>query len=177
MDIRKWLAETESPVLSELPGVERFLLPRQPDPVPDVKRRRKRSSSDSSLLKAPSPRPWPKGIPALERDSHNVRNPVESVRSDASDSAPSELTDGSTVSQRYARKPRRKARPDKYDARLKRPKEQDESQHPNQKSESMKSKRKSKRREDERTHSGVRQVFQARNVSKDRLTVSVLHTL
>lgn len=177
MDIRKWLAETESPVLSEQPEVERILLPRQPDAVPDARRRRKRSSSDISLLKAPFPQPRCK---ANERDRYGVSDVVDEGHSDASHSGPSESTASSVVSQRYARKSRRKTRADKYAIGSKRTKEQEEGQRPSRKSESRKSKRKSRRKsrrtKDDKTHNGIGQEFQARNVSKDRLTVSVLHT-
>ncbi|KAF2627751.1 hypothetical protein BU25DRAFT_448249 [Macroventuria anomochaeta] len=177
MDIRKWLAETESPVPSKQPGVEHFLLPRQPDHVPNVRRRRKRSSSDSSLLKASSPQPRRKGVPAIERDHRDVRDAFDRAHSDASCSTTSESTNSSTASQRYARKPRRKTRPDKYGAGSKRVKEQDKSHRPSRKNESRKSKRKSKRRKDDMTHNGIGQDLKARNVSKDRLTLKPLEKM
>ncbi|KAJ4382869.1 hypothetical protein N0V86_002094 [Didymella sp. IMI 355093] len=50
-------------------------------------------------------------------------------------------------------------------------KEQDKGQRPSRKNESRKSKRKLRRKKDEKTHNGIGEEFQARNVSKDRLTL------
>ncbi|KAF3033595.1 hypothetical protein E8E11_000839 [Didymella keratinophila] len=171
MDIRKWLAETENPILSEQPEVDRFLLPRQPDTAPDTRRRRKRSSSDSSLLKATSPQPRRKGVTAKKPDRCEISDGVNENRSDISHSSSGGSTGSSTGSQRYARQPRRKTRADKYDVGAKKAKVQNEDQRPSRKSESKKSKRKSRRRKDEKTHNGIGQEFQAKNVSKERLTL------
>jgi hypothetical protein len=177
MDIRKWLAETANPISSEQPEVDRFLLPRQPDTVPDARRRRKRSSSDSSLLKAASPQPRHKGVTAKKLDRCEVPSVVNEGYSDITLSTSGGSTGSSAASQRYARKPRRKTRADKYDVGSKRANAQDEGQRPSRKSESRKSKRKSRRRKDEKTHNGIGQEFQARNVSKERLTVrTACHT-
>ncbi|KAF1932241.1 uncharacterized protein M421DRAFT_89572 [Didymella exigua CBS 183.55] len=167
MDIRKWLAETRDPVSSQQPGLERFLLPRQPDAVPDARRRRKRGSSDSSLLKDPSPQPGCKGVSANKRDRYGVPNVADEGHNDRSHSGSSISTASSAVSQRYARKPRRKARADKYATGSKRANEQDEGQRPGRKSES----RKSKRKKNEKTQNGIGKELQARNVSSDRSTL------
>ena len=166
MDIRKWLAETENPISSEQPEVDRFPLPRQPDTAPDASRRRKRSSSDSSLLKPASPQPRRKGVTAKKLDRCEVPDLVNISCSTSGGS-----TGSSAASQRYARKPRRKTRADKYNVGSKNAKAQDEGQRPSRRSESRKSKRKSRRRKDEKTHHGIGQEFQARKVSKERLTV------
>lgn len=181
MDIRKWLVEIESPVPSEQSGVRPFFLSRQTGSVLDARRRRKRSSSDSSLLKAPSPQPRRKSATATERDHHNAKKTKETketiveAHSDTSHSTRSDSIEQTNASQHYMRKPRRKTRPDKYEPGLKKVERQNKSQRPSRKSESKKSKRKPKRKKDDRTHNGVGHDFQARNVSKARLTVSVLH--
>lgn len=175
MDIRKWLAETESPDAPEQLGVENLLLLKQADTSLDARRRRKRSSSDSSLLKAPSPQPRRQDGRTTKREHRRVQETTAEAQSVTSRSTSSELTDQTTASQRYARKPRRKTCPDKYEAGSKDIQGQDESQRQGRKVETRKSKRKSKRRKDDRTHLGIERNFQARNVSKDRLTVSVLY--
>lgn len=176
MDIRKWLAEIEIPVLSEQSGLERFLLPRRLDTVPEARRARKRSSSDSSMLKATFPQPRSKGISVDKRDRYSSPSVVEGNHSDISHSGSSKSTICSAVSQRYARKPRRKTRADKYVVGVRRAKAHDEDQRSSRKRASRKSKRKSQRKKDEKTHTGIGQEFEARNVSKHRLTVSMLHT-
>lgn len=173
MDIRKWLAETEDPVSSEQPEDGRFLLTRQPDTVLDARRRRKRSSSDSSLLKAASPQPRRKGNTARKLDRCEIPDVINEGLSDTSHSTSGRST-SSHASQRYARKPRRKTRADKYDVEPKRGKERDAGQRPSRKSESKKSKRKFRRRKDEKTHNGIGQEFQAKNISRDRLTVRTM---
>lgn len=176
MDIRKWLAATENSVLSEQPKAEHCLLSRQPDTVPDARQRRKRGSSDSSLLKAHSPRLRRKSVSVDERDRFGVPDAIDESHSDASRPGSTESAASSVVSQRYARKPRRKTRADKYDIGSKRTKKRSDDQRPSRKSESRKSKRKSRRQKGNKTHNGIGHDFQASNVSKDRLTVSVLHT-
>lgn len=171
MDIRKWLAETEVPVSSELPEWDRFLLPRQPGTVPDARRRRKHSSSDSSLSKVASPQPRRKGDTAKKLDGCEIPDVVNERPSDTSHSISGRSTSSSYASQRYARKPRRKTREDKYDVGSGRGKERDSGRRASRKSESKKSKRKSRRRKDGKTHNGIGQEFQAKNVSRDRLTV------
>ncbi|KAL1657310.1 hypothetical protein SLS61_000356 [Didymella pomorum] len=171
MDIRKWLAETENPISSEQPEVDRFPLPRQPDTAPDARRRRKRSSSDSSLLKAASPQPRRKGFTAKKLDRCEVPDVVNEDHSDISRSTSGGSTGSIAASQRYARKSRRKTRADKYNVGSKNAKTQDEGQRPSRRSDSRKSKRKSRRRKDEKNHNGIGREFQARNVAKERLTL------
>jgi hypothetical protein len=183
MDIRKWLAEIESPVPSEQSDVEPFLLSKQTGSVLDARRRWKRSSSDSSVLKAPSPQPRRKSATTTERDHCNAietketKETITEAHSNTFYSTRSDSIKQITASQHYTRKPRRKTRPDKYEAGLKKVEGQDDSQRPSRKSESKRSRRKPKRKKDDRTHNGVGHDFQARNVSRNRLTVSVLHIL
>lgn len=179
MDIRKWLAETDQAVHPEQPAVESFLLPKQPDSAPHARRRRKRASTDSSLLEIPSPQPRRKGVPAVERNYRDVRDATDRSHSDGSHYLrSSESVSDSTTSQRYARKPRRKMRLDRHEvAMTKRGKEQRANSHSNRKRESRKSKHRSRRKKIEKTHSGIGQEFYAKNVSKDRLTVRQLRML
>ncbi|XPS70900.1 hypothetical protein M3J07_003101 [Ascochyta lentis] len=174
MDIRKWLAETEHPVPLERPVVEPLLLPRQPDSVPDARRRRKRSLTDSSLLKAPSPQPQCKGVPTIERDSRHVRGVADRADSNTSHSTRSELASNSNTGQRYARRPRNKKRPDGHGTETKK----GNNPRPTLRSESRKPKRRSRRKKEvEKTHGGIRQELRANNISKDRLTLKPLEKM
>jgi hypothetical protein len=69
----------------------------------------------------------------------------------------------------YARKSRRKTRPEKYTAASKRRGEKAQARRPKRKNESKKSKHKSQQKKD---YSGVEREVQAEKLSKDRLTVS-----
>ncbi|KZM25594.1 hypothetical protein ST47_g3294 [Ascochyta rabiei] len=176
MDVRKWLAETEDPTLLERPVVEPFLLPRLSEAVPVTRRRRKRSLTDSSLLKAPLSQTRGKGIPAIERDRRHVQDVADRAYGDTSHSTRSEFASNSTASQRYTRKPRHKTRPNRYEIGTKKDKGPDDNPRPNRRSELRRSKRKCRRSIVENTHSGIRQEFQAKNVSRDRLTLKPLGT-
>jgi hypothetical protein len=137
MDIRKWLDETVQP---EAPR-EPVRLQQIAEPV----KRKRRRNSDTSIL---DPRP-----PAS--------SPHESVDDSTGDVLQATCSDSSS-SNRYARKPRRKTRPERYGP----------GSHANRdhKSESQKTRRKPRRKKGEKPP-GVMQAFQAKNVSRDRLTV------
>ncbi|KAH6638376.1 hypothetical protein C7974DRAFT_159766 [Boeremia exigua] len=171
MDIRKWLAETESPVRFKRPDVEHFLLPKQPDPVPHTRRRQKCSSSDSSLLEELPSQSRPKDISTLEKPRNDVRDAVEVACSVAAHSAFSNSVGSSAARQRYARQPRRKIRPGKYDTQSKKLKEQKQTLHSDRAIGSKKSKQKSKQRSDGKLHNGIGHESLARTNSKDRLTL------
>lgn len=167
MDIRKWLAEIELPVRSGRSRVEGFE-PERKVVIPGAGRRRKRSSSDSSLLKAQSPQPGRRGISVGEHTGHAAQgfdrtlgSPPHLSRSDSSHSGAKERP--------YARKSRRKTRPEKYTAASKRREEKAQARRPNRKNESKKSEHKSEQKKD---YSGVEREVQAEKLSKDRLTVS-----
>jgi hypothetical protein len=167
MDIRKWLNETEdAEATNPAPrsGANLFLPVEKVKPVFADKRASKRTKSDSSLL---DPRPsHPKRHKATSGESADA-----SASSEASptDRDPSNLSDAS--SQRFARKPRRKTRPERYEPSLKRNKERGKHIHQSRRDKSKKTGRKSKRKKEEKPGSGIGQDFQAKNVSKDRLTV------
>lgn len=174
MDISKWLAETESPVPFKRLDAEQF--PR-PDPLAEAQRKRQRSSSDSSLVTLCPPQPQPRGISAIERNRDDVQDDVDSIRSDTPPSIKSDSTDSSRASNTfYSRRRRHKTRPDKYEIRSK-ARKQGDSRDARRRNEPRKPKRKYKRIADGKTDNGVGREFRARNVSKDRLTVSVSYML
>jgi hypothetical protein len=143
MDIRRWLDETvlpEQPI--EVPPAPTST--KKPDRVP--KKKRRRSSSDSSFLEAASRR----------KKTPPVRFEVAETASEASHTSRS---GSSSSDQPYARKPRRKTRPERYDPT---------SEH--RKGESSKKKRKTRRKKVDKKGSGRVQSFHAKNVPKDRLT-------
>ncbi|KAF3001875.1 hypothetical protein E8E13_005493 [Curvularia kusanoi] len=170
MDIRKWLAEIASPVRPEQLHSEHVVALQQGDVVPGASRKRKCSSSDSSILKAPSPQPWRDGISVGERIISAKQHYVE-----PSGSAPhhfrNDPSSKGSKSQRYIRKSRRKTRPEKYTAESQSPEEHARIRRSVRKQEPKKSKRKSKQRKDEKTQSGVGREFQAENVTRNRLTL------
>lgn len=177
MDIRNWLAETESPARAEQLDFEHFLLPKNPVTVLRPKGRRKRSSSDSSLLKTPSPIPHPKQTATgSRRADHATQRCIAISHSNTPRYAQSESM-GSTAGQRYLRKSRHKTHPDKYAVKSEGPKQQAERHSRDRGKGSKKRNRKSKQPKDEKTHRGVGQNYHARNVAKDRVTVSTLHKI
>jgi hypothetical protein len=168
MDIRKWLDETEDAVATDpapRSGANFFLPTDKVKPVFADKRAPKRTKSDSSLL---DPRPsHPKRHRATSGGSAGVSASSEASHTDRD---PSNLSEAS--SQRFARKPRRKTRPERYELSLKRNKERGKLIHQSRRDKSKKTGRKSKRKKEEKKPgSGIGQDFQAKNVSKDRLTV------
>jgi hypothetical protein len=138
MDIRKWLDETVPP---EAPR-ESNDLHQTAEPAERKRRRR----SDSSML---DPRP-PASSPHASLD-------------DSADEALQATCSDSSSSTRYARKPRRKTRPERY--------EPGSHAHRHRKDESKKRRRKPRRKRGDKPP-GAMQTFQAKNVSGDRLTVS-----
>lgn len=177
MDIRRWLAEIENPVPCKQSDLAHISLP---DPASNVRRIRKQTPSDSSLLEETSPQLRPRRTTKVERECRDVEGVVGSGRSGTSQPSRSKWTNSIASSERFARRRRHKTRSDKYDPRSKRSTKHDESRSRRRKSESSKSKRKSQRKSKrqgvERTHNGIGQEFWARNVTRDRLTVSVWHT-
>jgi hypothetical protein len=158
MDIRKWLDET---VQSEAPG-EPVEHRKQAEPT-KRRRQRKRSKSDSSFLT-----PAPPSLRRRRKSSPEIVQKAALERRTADDSAseaPQEATvSDSSTSSRYARKPRRKTRPELYEPGCHADR--------GRKGESKKTRRKSKRKKREQPGiGGIVQNFQAKNVSGDRLTV------
>jgi hypothetical protein len=170
MDIEQWLKDTAEAEAPQLPTHNKasdfFYRAEQPRPVFQEKRARKRGKSDSSLLdpqpvsqKAPPEKPKPPTEPTVDENS------------EASRSSRTESTESKSSSQPYARKPRRKTRAERYEPKQK--KERGKYVHQSRMDKSKKTRRKSKRRKGETVQSGVAQSFDAKNVSRDRLTVRV----
>lgn len=134
------------------------------DQAPKEKRQRKSSTVDSSLLEAQPQRK--RTPPALQADLDGSVD--ESMCSDASHFSTS--SESSPLSQPYARRPRRKTRLERYEPALMDVKEQGTHTRRRRKGESSRKKRKHNRKKD-KLSTGIVQGFQAKNVSKDRLTV------
>ncbi|KAH7076838.1 hypothetical protein BKA63DRAFT_291321 [Paraphoma chrysanthemicola] len=171
MDIGKWLDETEDAEQSlnppRPPGHDFLRRVGKPKPMFRQKGTPTRSRSDSSLLepqpqshRAPPAHPKPLTEQPSDADAYSkVSCPSRG------DSAESESS-----SQRYARKPRRKTRLERYEPTSKK-QERGKYVHHSRKGESTKSKRKSKRMKGEGPANGMANTFHAKNVSGDRLTL------
>ncbi|KAH8732791.1 hypothetical protein GQ44DRAFT_5113 [Phaeosphaeriaceae sp. PMI808] len=169
MDIQRWLDETASPG-DICPASASWSNPfdnmDKPKPVVRGTRAAKRTESDSSLLVPQSrSRRAPPRQPKFFKDKH----PNVSVSSKASRSSRGHSTRSESSSQRYARKPRRKTRPERYEPKLTR--ERGKHVHQSRTDESKKMGRKSKRKKVDKSGNGVTQSFQTKNVSRDRLTL------
>jgi hypothetical protein len=167
MDIRKWLNETVLPKQPPSPPDQRSLPPLletgETEHAHRGKRRRKRSTSDSSLLDI---RPRRKKTPPTD-DAADVEG---SACSEAFHPA-SQSSGSSKLSQKYARRPRHKTRPERYEPAAKEVKERGTHTHRRRKGESKKAKRKAKSRKAEKPGTSIVQSFHAKNVPSDRLTV------
>jgi hypothetical protein len=170
MDIQRWLDETVLPEQPPSPAAKKChdasnLGVDMLNQTPRKKRRRRSSTSDSSLLKAP---PQHTRMPPA-RQATLKESADESVRSDASRSFT--VSESSTSSQPYARKPRRKTRLERYEPVSKDGNERGTHTRRHRKGESGRKKRKHKPSKLDKPGTGIVQGFQAKNVSKDRLTV------
>ncbi|KAF2281299.1 uncharacterized protein EI97DRAFT_25754 [Westerdykella ornata] len=176
MDIRKWLNDIVLPEQPPSPG-----LPHQDTPAPLLEshvpetrpkqgRRRKRSTTDSSFLEARTVPPKPKSPPPIRKEADTDESRDTSTCSDAHQ-PPNASSDSSSSSQRYARRPRRKTRPERYEPKSKHVKEQGAHASRHRNGESKQKKRKSRRKKSERPGMGLVQSFHAKNVPQDRLTL------
>lgn len=169
MDIQRWLDQTVLPERPASPPVVRIeapiALPKKPEQAHKKKRRRRHSTSDSSLLEVPPPR---KKTPPITREADIDQSADDSAYSDASHPT---SRSGSSTSSLYARKPRRKTRPERYEPTLKDVKGRGRHIHRHRKGESKKTQRKPRRRKVDKPGSGIVQSFYAKNVPRDRLTV------
>jgi hypothetical protein len=172
MDIQRWLNDTElpeQPPSPASPAKKRDAAPNLPNQRPDKasgeKRRREPSTSDSSLLDAPPQRKkkQPAAPQAILEESSDG-----SASSDVSHSSTG--SEGSASSQPYAHRPRRKTRLERYEPASKHVKEQGTHIRRYRKGEPSRAKRGRKRSRVDNV--GAVQTFQAKNISKDRLTVS-----
>jgi hypothetical protein len=163
MDIRKWLDETVQPEVP-LEPIEHLQRTRKTKPAKQ-KRQRKRSKSDSSLL---DPRSDPLQKPAANEPKPPTDGGTGQSASEARQTTPSD----SSSNNRYARRPRRKTRPEHYEHSSKAiTKEWGNYAHRRGEGESKKPRRKSRCKKSEKPGNSTVQNFQAKNVSSDRLTV------
>ncbi|KAH7379337.1 hypothetical protein DE146DRAFT_774223 [Phaeosphaeria sp. MPI-PUGE-AT-0046c] len=170
MDIHRWLDETveiEAPQKpAETTTSDFFCPPGQPRRVLRAKRAQQHTKSDSSIL-APQSRlhttpPKPPGIP--DEDDTNASACSEASRSSHNSPAERDLS-----SHCYARRPRHKTRPERYEP--KRGKESKNHVHASRKGKSTKSASRSKSKKRKKTENAAGQTFHAKNVSRDRLTL------
>lgn len=179
MDIRKWLQETVlpeqpvSPTRLEQSGPDAPPHPTAPERDLRAGRRRKRSTSDSSLLRTRTIRREPS---LVERRAAIVDSGDDSAYSDAHH-PPVHSSESSSSSQQYARKPRRKTRPERYEPTSKGAKGRGTQVNRHRKDESKKKKHSSRRKKADKPGAGLVQSFHAKNVPKDRLTVREQPTL
>lgn len=170
MDIQKWLEdamEAEAPIDPALALCPEFFQRREtPAPVFKQKHVPKRRKSDSSLLEM---QPHAHRAPPKKAKRPTESSPNPSTHSDSSRPSRSNFAESESSSHRYARKPRRKTRLERYEPKP--DKERGKHVHRSRKDESKRTRRKSKRRKDEILGADVAQNFQAKNVSRDRLTV------
>ncbi|CAO2656751.1 Nn.00g055540.m01.CDS01 [Neocucurbitaria sp. VM-36] len=170
MDIGRWLDETVQPEhLPSLPQTSAVatFYPKRPDPALGGRHRRERSKSDSSLLDPLLREKTPK----RKRNPPTEASTDDNANSEASHLTRSEPTGSNSSSQKYARRPRRKTHPERYEPSSKAVQERGKHAYRSRKGESKKSLRKSKRKKCEKPCSGIVQCFHAKNVSGDRLTL------
>lgn len=152
-----------------------------PQPVSKRKSRRRRGKSDSPLLEPPPPPPSPPPQPKLaakKRKPPTEGGTDESTHSEGPPAARSESSRSNPSSQCYARKPRRKTHPERYEPPPKRLKGWGNRVHPsrkggsnNRKGEPNKSRHAPRRTRAEQSGNGIGYDFHAKNVSGHRLTV------
>ncbi|KAF2437369.1 hypothetical protein P171DRAFT_400076 [Karstenula rhodostoma CBS 690.94] len=167
MDIHKWLSETVLPHQPPSPPgqEEEHHVPCSvgPERAPKEQRRRKRGSSDSSLLAALQHDKGQPSAPSVGEEAD------ETGHTDASHSA--SRSERSVSSKPYRRKPRHKTRPERYEPLSKDAKERGLHAQRRDGGESNKERRKSRRKKASKSGSGLVQSFQAKNVPRDRLTL------
>jgi hypothetical protein len=170
MDIQRWLDETILPERPTSPANKGKRNPvplvKRPEQSSKGKRRRKPTTSDSSLLDTP---PQRKITPPVVSHAR-----FDEIADDSASSGASEPSSGSLSSMsshHYARKPRRKTRPERYEPAPKDVKERGTHIRRHRKGESSKTKRRHKRKKVDQLGTGIVQAFHAKNVSRDRLTV------
>ncbi|ORY08204.1 hypothetical protein BCR34DRAFT_590051 [Clohesyomyces aquaticus] len=172
MDIRRWLAETvlpeRLPSLPEQLGLPPFLQPKEQTEQRRQKgnRRRKRGTSDSSLL---DHRPIGKKAPPINYETNIDEGTDAGPCSDATSASSS--SGSSKSSHKYARRPRRKTRLERYEHAAKEIDGRGKEAHLNRKGESRKRRRQSRHKQRGQPRAGLVQGFTAKNVPTDRLTL------
>ena len=182
MDIKKWLEETADRALPEPSDgldihIPELFLPRK-DPAETCergqRRKRKRPSSDSSILASRPPlrhensrtRPGRR----KSNESRAMKDGCSGSRSSRSSQSARDSAEDAPV-ETYEKQPRRKTRPDRYEPKSKKPRKES---HVHEENESKRKRRKSHRTGDGRRTTGLVQSFQLKNGPKNsRLTVSL----
>ncbi|KAI8940238.1 hypothetical protein NX059_003941 [Plenodomus lindquistii] len=172
MDIRKWLDETVPPEhpagLQALPTADSPIRLNYPEKVPKAKHLPKRSRADSSLLEPSPPR---RTTTKRRRKLSTECGTQEGAPSDDPGGVLSEPSRCSRSSGRYARRPRRKTRPDRYEPSSKAADGRAKHVHRNRKDESKQTRCKSKHKKGDNVGGSIGHDFHAKNVSGDRLTL------
>ena len=169
MDINQWLENTSAPEEKSLAarlGIPSFLQPVNPEPhSPRYKRKRQRASRDSSLLEDPVPQQRYMSR-AQSRVSQDILDSDDQPQS--SDHSTASSASAATSAELYRRRSRKKTKVDKYHPKSGKPKKrrQEISNGRNQTKTGRKVRRK------EKSGVGFVHTFHAKNVAKDRLTVS-----
>lgn len=175
MDVNKWLEgiiAPERPTLPEKLGLPSFLHPKETVTDPPSKHRhpRKLLASDSSFIEAEASHRSPRLTERRSNSRHQSNNNRSTGSSSRSTSLVSEERD---AADRYKRRSRRKTRPDLYEPNPERGKDRREQKHGKEEGTSKKTKRKSKRKTKDKSGANLAHSFNATNVCKGRLTVSV----
>lgn len=171
MDIRKWLDETVLPQQppSPSPHDQRHEYPalriERARRAPIEKHKRKQSTSDSSLLDDPRQR----RSSVVPKQGNIIK---ENVNEGASASHPTSRSESSVSSEPYRRKPRRKTRPERYEPVPQGARERGTHTRRQKKGESKKTSRISRRNKSGKPRNDIVESFQAKNVPRDRLTVT-----
>lgn len=168
MDISKWLDEVAA--AEKLVSFQSAPIPALRGREKGLKRKhtRERSRTDSSLLESLSPRPTTTTRP---RNLPSEGGTDESAHGEHPGHVRGDPTRFSTSSERYARRPRRKTRPGRYEHSPKVAGEWGRHVHRSRKGVVQKTQGKSKRKHEKKHGSGVGQDFYAKNVTGDRLTL------
>lgn len=178
MDVRRWLEETKTPgppASLGLPagqhareGAPRDAAKQSSPNRRKCKRPQRHTSSDSSLL-------WPDranghGQPVTQKSGNGDRARQHTASDKAASHYSSELSGSADRSEfeRYARRPRRKTRPEIYEPKA--GKKRSKRTHGSRKNRHAPLREKDRRRTRPR-QSDLAQTFHAKNVAKDRLTV------
>ncbi|KAF2742590.1 hypothetical protein M011DRAFT_262001 [Sporormia fimetaria CBS 119925] len=170
MDIHKWLEDTILPQqpASDSPPHKHGSTSHFPvhdaraEPKQRHRRRREKSTSDSSLLRVRTTRN--QSPPPIKANAEAVDRGRDRSARDVRQSSSSES------SYTYARKPRHKTNPERYEA-FKAAKASGKQPGRHGKRESGKTKRASKRKKKEKSGGAVIPHFEAKNVAKNRLTL------
>jgi hypothetical protein len=181
MDIDKWLEGTvvaaERTTLPDQLGFPALLHPTYKPAVERSARRygkRMRHSADSSILEPLEPVAAPSRRKLVLAHGSEHMPPSRQDHGRAPSSAHRAESDANSV--HYQRKPRRKTRPERYEAKTAEEPAEDRGKHERKRGKKDKdAKHARKRQEDKSGLADIVQTFHAKNVPRERLTVRGLH--